>query len=885
MKQIIYTNKQGYSETHIFDNSGSIVSVLNSDAYQQVSLSVTPEKTNEVVNYIAFAFVYGYNENEMTVNNAEVNISPLIQSSEDSKNETSEKEAVDEEVLSESIDKSKPYMQTSSEYDSTGNYVTSETNEQGSTTKYSYDANGNKTAVTDGNGNVTNYTYDTNGNVLSIKNGTSGNDYSYTGSGSVSKITHNGFSYSFNYDVFYNLLSTKIGNVAITSNTYDSNGNLAKTTYANGDYFEYTYDDYGNITLITGETGKIAEMIYNKQGLVTKAVDYSSGETSYYYYTFDGSLESEYRTSSDGSLTHYIITNADGNTVEKTSVNGQTKTITTGTDKDGKSFVSNDGVTNETSTDDFGRTTQVRTVRSDGKLVFDTDYEYANGKAENSTTNLVSKYSQSYGSDSVLSYDYSYDANGNITEIKQNGKLINKYTYDSLNELKEEYDYVNKFYINYSYDGAGNLQNKYEQVLEPNYGYPTGTQYGNTYEYTDTSWKDKLTKVNGSNISYDANGNPLTYRDGMSFEWENGRTLKNINTSDKAIQMSYDSNGMRTQKTVDGVKTNYYYDSNKNLIALVKGNDTLLFYYDSEGNATSFSYNGTMYFYVKNLQGDVIRIIDLSGTEVASYVYDAWGNIKDTKGEPTIREINPIRYRSYVYDTETSLYYLQSRYYDPFTGRFLNADIYCDTNTGTSLSANMFAYCENNPVNYLDPNGYVALVDDLVYALIALSAATVAICSSSFFKKGWSAFCNAVGNGLSSIGNAIWNGASAAWNWSKNKIKNAINAVKKFNTAVSADNKIKSKVKRNSKTRYWSANLKSGYVDIGKALSYSAAKSYVKSGRSVFTVTDAEAKALAKNASGGKKPVYHTKHKNSVGYYKHYHLYNHSNGAHIWFLY
>ena len=135
-------------------------------------------------------------------------------------------------------------------------------------------------------------------------------------------------------------------------------------------------------------------MIYIKQGLVTKTVDYSSG-----------------------------------NTVEKTSVNGQTKTITTGTDKDGKSFVSNDGVTNETSTDDFGRTTQVRTVRSDGTLVFNTDYEYADGKAENSTTNLVSKYSQSYGSDSVLSYD----SNGSITEIRQNGELelINKYSYDT----------------------------------------------------------------------------------------------------------------------------------------------------------------------------------------------------------------------------------------------------------------------------------------------------------------------------------------------------------------------------------------------------------------------------------------------------------------------
>lgn len=710
---------------------------VNTSKNQQVSLSISPENSDETIDYVAFAFVYGYNENEMTVTNAELNVLAtgyVTKQSEDSKDDSSVSAGndsdddtevdnyVDYEVLSESVDKTKPFMQTSSEYDSTGNYVTAETNEQGSTAQYVYDVNGNVTSITDADDNVTSYAYDSSGNLTSVKNGDSENSYTYSGLGSVSKITHNGFDYSFNYDVFYNLVSTKIGNVTVASHTYDSNGNLTKTAYANGDYLEYAYDNYGDISVITGETGKIAEMIYNKQGLVTKAVDYSSGETSYYYYTFDGSLESEYRTSSDGSLTHYIITNADGNTVEKTSVNGQTKTITTGTDKDGKSFVSNDGVTNETSTDDFGRTTQVRTVRSDGTLVFNTDYEYASGKAENSTTNLISKFSQSYGGDSVLSYDYSYDNNGNITEIKQNGKLINKYTYDSLNELKEEYDYVNKFYINYSYDGAGNLQNKYEQVLDPTYGYPTGTQNGNTYEYTDTSWKDKLTKVNGSNISYDANGNPLTYRDGMSFEWENGRVLKKINTSDKSVQMSYDSSGMRTQKTVDGVKTNYYYDSNKNLIALVKGNDTLLFYYDSDGDATSFSYNGRMYFYVKNLQGDVIRIIDLAGTEVASYVYDAWGNIKDTKGEPTIREINPIRYRGYVYDTETSLYYLQSRYYDPFTGRFLNAD---DTAfigvSGTVLSGNLFAYCENNPVNHIDNYGYVKInIKWLSYAVDAI---------------------------------------------------------------------------------------------------------------------------------------------------------------------
>ena len=694
---------------------------VNTSKNQQVSLSISPENSDETIDYVAFAFVYGYNENEMTVTNAELNILAMgyvTKQSEDSKDDSSVSagnesdddtevdDYVDYEVLSESVDKTKPFMQTSSEYDSTGNYVTAETNEQGSTTQYVYDVNGNVTSITDADDNVTSYAYDSSGNLTSVKNGDSENSYTYSGLGSVSKITHNGFDYSFNYDVFYNLVSTKIGNVTVASHTYDSNGNLTKTAYANGDYLEYAYDNYGNISIITGETGKIAEMIYNKQGLVTKAVDYSSGETSYYYYTFDGSLESEYRTSSDGSLTHYIVTDSNGNTVEKTSVNGQTKTITTGTDKDGKSFVSNDGVTNETSTDDFGRTTQVRTVRSDGTLVFNTDYEYANGKDENSTTNLVSKYSQSYGSDSVLSYDYSYDANGNITEIKQNGKLTNKYVYDSLNELKEEYDYVNKFYINYSYDGAGNLQNKYEQVLEPTYGYPTGTQHGNTYEYTDTSWKDKLTKVNGSNISYDANGNPLTYRDGMSFEWENGRILKKINTSDKSVQMSYDSNGMRTQKSVDGVKTNYYYDSSNNLFALTQGNDTLFFYYDNFGEVMSVSCNGTTYFYIKDLQGDITEIVDKDGKAVAEYAYDAWGNmLTEDNGTLTVGKLNPFRYRSYVYDEETGLYYLQSRYYDPLTGRFVNADIYCDTETDTPLSTNMFAYCENNAINNVDFTG------------------------------------------------------------------------------------------------------------------------------------------------------------------------------------
>ena len=705
---------------------------VNTSKNQQVSLSISPENSDETIDYVAFAFVYGYNENEMTVTNAELNILAtgyVTKQSEDSKddssvsagndsdNDTEVDNYVDYEVLSESVDKTKPFMQTSSEYDSTGNYVTSETNEQGSTTHYVYDFNGDVTSITDADENVISYTYDSSGNLTSVKNGDSENSYTYSGLGSVSKITHNGFDYSFNYDVFYNLVSTKIGNVTVASHIYDSNGNLTKTAYANGDYLEYAYDNYGNISVITGETGKIAEMIYNKQGLVTKAVDYSSGETSYYYYTFDGSLESEYRTSSNGSLTHYIVTDLNGNTVEKTSVNDQTKTIITGTDKDGKSFVSNDGVTNETSTDDFGRTTQVRTVRSDGTLVFNTDYEYANGKAENSTTNLVSKYSQSYGSDSVLSYDYSYDANGNITEIKQNGKLTNKYVYDSLNELKEEYDYVNKFYINYSYDGAGNLQNKYEQALDPNYGYPTGTQNGNTYEYTDTSWKDKLTKINGDNITYDANGNPLTYRDGMSMTWKNGRQLATLTNGDTSISYGYDSGSVRTTKTVNGVKYTYAY-LNGQLLYETRGDAKFYYSYDANGILYNVRYTLTdggteySYYYTHNSRGDIVGIYNGVGELKAHYEYDAWGNvisITDNNGNAItnpnhIGNLNPFRYRGYYQDTETSLYYLMSRYYDAVTHRFINADGYFQAGT-TILDGNTFAYCANNPIYSSDPTG------------------------------------------------------------------------------------------------------------------------------------------------------------------------------------
>ena len=134
---------------------------------------------------------------------------------------------------------------------------------------------------------------------------------------------------------------------------------------------------------------------------------------------------------------------------------------------------------------------------------------------------------------------------------------------------------------------------------------------------------------------------------------------------------------------------------------------TLKFYYDAEGRPMCLDYNGTMYFYITNLQGDVVALADQYG-EVIRYEYDTWGKpivseyYFSSHGE--VMQNNPLRYRGYIYDAETGFYYLQSRYYDPVVGRFINSDGYVSTGAGV-LDYNMFAYCNNNPVMLMDCNG------------------------------------------------------------------------------------------------------------------------------------------------------------------------------------
>ena len=149
--------------------------------------------------------------------------------------------------------------------------------------------------------------------------------------------------------------------------------------------------------------------------------------------------------------------------------------------------------------------------------------------------------------------------------------------------------------------------------------------------------------------------------------------------------------------------------------------------------------NGTNYYYATNVQGDVTAILNTSGTAVVQYTYDAWGNILTTSGSmaDTLGESNPLRYRGYVYDAETTLYYLQSRYYNPAMGRFINGDDVANLGVEESLTSfNLFAYCANNPVNRFDGNGNWSLPN---WAKVAIGVGIIAAAAAVTVATGGAA--------------------------------------------------------------------------------------------------------------------------------------------------
>ena len=386
---------------------------------------------------------------------------------------------------------------------------------------------------------------------------------------------------------------------------------------------------------------------------------------------------------------------------------------------------------------------------------------------------------------------YTYDDRGNITSISD-GTNTTRYTYDALDQLiREDNQAAGKTWI-YTYeqlvDATGQTKNGGNITSKKEYEYTTEA-LGDVveeffYRYTDGAWKDLLTyygndptdNENNTEFTYDTIGN-LTNDGTWAYTWEHGRQLAGMSKAGTTISYTYNADGLRSTKQVGDTVYQYYYDPSGQLTDILWGSNKLHFVYDSLG-PVAVTYNGTRYYYLRNAQGDITGIMTRNKEQVVSYTYDAWGNVLSVTGTmaDTLGAANPLRYRGYIYDSETKLYYLQSRYYNPSWGRFINADGYVSTDTAAVLSSNVFAYCENNPVNHYDPNGCIAFSLSLAFAGAAVNVFTTAVAAmvtgktytivDAAFAVG-SGFANAIAKWGFLVAGAIsgiWTGYSAYQN-------------------------------------------------------------------------------------------------------------------------
>lgn len=279
--------------------------------------------------------------------------------------------------------------------------------------------------------------------------------------------------------------------------------------------------------------------------------------------------------------------------------------------------------------------------------------------------------------------------------------------------IREDNKAFDKTYL-YTYDGNGNILSK------GIYDYSTEDTLENEeiilYNYND--FNDYLTNYDGQTIEYDSIGNPTVYKDKVLC-WNQRELIQYGNCS-----FTYSNTHIRTSKYTKNKKSEYIYDGSMILKERIT-NYTSYFYADSnilEGQTVDeqveeieyiysktgilgFRYHDKVYYYNKNILGDILEIYDSKHNLVGKYEYDAWGNHKILTNIDNIANINPFRYRSYYYDNETQLYWLFSRYYDPETGRFISLDSIEYLDPGSINGLNLYCYCMNNPISYADPSG------------------------------------------------------------------------------------------------------------------------------------------------------------------------------------
>ena len=603
---------------------------------------------------------------------------------------------------------------SSAVYTEDGNRLVSTTDALGKTTTYDYNADTNVLNWVkypeDTDTTKTTYTYDSMYRMASaaVTTDTGLNlSASYTYEDDLlTKIQTASTTYNFTYGNFGLRSSVKVGTQALATYSYTQDGNnyLSSLDYGNGDQVQYEYDHLGRVTKQTYEDGDTVTYKYDNSGALATVTDSATGRKTTYYYDFTDRLMKYVETGSNYyHSVGYEYDQLNNLTSLVETINGTDYTTSYVYDDDNRvTSVTTNGTTVEYTYDAYGRISQQVTKRGDTTILTET-YTYVG--TDTTTSGQIATYKTETANYSVT-YTYTYDDNGNILSVNDS-TYTTSYVYDSANQLiRENNQQRNKTYT-WTYDNAGNI------LSQKAYAYTTGeitestaTAVTNSYTYGDENWSDLLTAYNGTAISYDEIGNPTS--DGTwAYTWEHGRQLGIMSNSTETWTYTYNTVGLRTKRTNGTEVYEYVYTGGQLVQMKVNNFYTFNFTYDASGTPQNISLNGYTYYYVTNIQGDVVGILNEDGVEVVRYGYDAWGNVEILCDDDPISAHNPLLYRGYIYDFETGLYYLQSRYYDPTLGRFLNADALVSTGQGF-VGNNMFAYCLNNPSTMADPTGQVA---------------------------------------------------------------------------------------------------------------------------------------------------------------------------------
>ena len=544
--------------------------------------------------------------------------------------------------------------------------------------------------------------------------------------------------------------------------------NVAQMIYGNLDRVNYTYDSVDRLTKKTySDSDAEVQYYYNSNGEMYRVKDGLASRSTLFEYDLAGRIVGISVTSLNGSEqyahigTRYedgtgnvksqsaTMFNSDGTVANSLVYNYTYCGAKSGYDPTALARYSFDGVLYTYEYDRLGRlVTRKSSIASteSGPL----SQQINGGKSESytyvtadpvggvaKTTTLVASYTDILG----VTHEFEYDANGNIT-LEKIGDEIKTYKYDSQNRLiRYDDSALNVTYV-YTYDSRGNILNyRYMDYVPKNTAVSETGVDTYTFSYTNNVLKDAVTAINGETITYDSSYNPLKWTNGRTLTWVQGRRLETVTDGSTVTTYTYDENGIRVAKNVSsGGRSTQYYVADGTYLGektTYRGVTFLITYLYGDSGVVGIEVNGAKYFFVKNLQGDVTGIIDSTGAVVANYAYDAYGfcySVTDASGNEItsashIANLNPFRYRSYMYDTETGFYYLTTRYYDPDIGRFLNADDaeYLGAE-GELTGYNLFSYCSNNPVMGCDPDGNASFWQTLKHVglEVAKQAAVVA---------------------------------------------------------------------------------------------------------------------------------------------------------------